>query len=146
MTFLSSRFFRALALTAAAGLCASASGCMLWLRSPVSRGIRVAEDRVEVARLNLSALSKDQRHTFDQNGTPKFIVYETELKSEKPVQRWLYPDAKLQFVFVAGKQVDYTVVESSGINPLLEAARNADEGPLQLAWQWLQLLGHVLND
>jgi hypothetical protein len=128
-----------------AALLATAA-CQPWLRPPVAAGLRVTNDRFEVARLNKGALSPDQRKVLQESGTPKFIVFEAEVKTGKPVQRWVYPDDKLQYVFVAGKKVDYVVVDSAGINPLLEASKSADQGPLVALWQFIQLLGHSLGD
>ncbi|MBI5496563.1 MAG: hypothetical protein HY904_16190 [Deltaproteobacteria bacterium] len=120
-------------------------GCMFVLRSPIERGMRVTNDRFDVVRLNRSQLSPDQRRALDESGTPDTMVFEEELKTGLPVQRWVYSKDKLQYVFLDGRKVDYVVVASSGRNPLLEAA-NSDQGPLLIAWQWLQLVGHWLRD
>jgi hypothetical protein len=140
------RVVRACTWAVLALLVSSAAGCGLVLRPPVTAGMRITNDRFEVARLNKSALSPDQRKVLADSGTPKFIVFETQVRTHKAVQRWLYPEDKLQYVFLEGKKVDYVVVESAGINPLLEAAKSADQGPLVVAWQYIQLLGHSLGD
>lgn len=121
------------------------TGCFLMLRPPVSRGMRISNDRFEVARVNRGQLTVDQRGVLDEEGTPEFIVFEEELETGKAVQRWVYSKKELQVVFLEGKKVDYVVVQSSGRNPLLDASAG-EQGPLLLAWQWFQLVGHWLRD
>lgn len=146
----------------------TSSGCMFFVRPPIERGLRVTNERFEVVTLNeghltqgqreflqgtparglvplLDPLSEDQRKVLKESGTPKFIVFENELGTGKPVQRWVYPADKVAYVFLAGKKVDYVVVDSAGKNPLLDAAQG-DQGPLLIAWQWIQLVGHWLRD
>jgi len=118
---------------------------MFFVRPPIERGLRVTNDRFEVVRLNGRQLSEDQRLILKESGTPKYIVFENELSTGKPVQRWIYPKDKLSYVFLSGKKVDYVVVESTGKNPLLEAAQG-ERGPLLIAWEWFQLIGHWIRD
>ena len=114
---------------------------MFLLRAPIERGMRVTNDRFEVIRLNKAQMSPDQRRCFEESGNPTLLVFEEELGTGKPVQRWIYEKDQLQYTFLEGRKVDYVVVATQGKNPILEAA-NSDQGPLLIAWQWLQLLGH----
>jgi hypothetical protein len=120
------------------------SGCFLAIRPPIERGVRVTNERFEVARLSRSQLSEEQRRMLDESGTPDVLVFETELVTGRPVQRWLYTKDRLMYVFVDGKKVDYVAVESKGKNPLLDPEAQ-EQGPLQLVWQGIQLLGHWLK-
>ena len=124
---------------------ATQAGCMFLLRPPIERGLRQTNDRFEVVRVNPAQCSADQRAVLGDSGTPEAIVFEEELGTGRAVQRWVYARDRLQYVFLEGKKVDYVVVASAGKNPLLEAA-NSDQGPLLIAWQWLQLLGTWLKD
>jgi hypothetical protein len=118
---------------------------MFLLRAPIERGLRQTNDRFEVVRVNPAQCSVDQRRVLQDSGTPDTIVFEEELKTGRAVQRWVYSKDRLQYVFLDGVKVDYVVVRSLGKNPLLEAA-NSDQGPLLIAWQWLQLIGHWLRN
>lgn len=118
-------------------------GCLFIVRDPVQTGIRVTNDRFEVTRLNRGSLSADQHAAVAEFGKPDTIVFETQLKTGKPVQRWIYTRDKRIVTFLQGNRVDYVQVESEGRNPLLEA--QADQGPLIAAWQWLQLAAHWLR-
>ncbi len=116
-------------------------GCMFLLRAPIERGMRVTNERFEVIRLNPAQMTADQKRVFQDSGNPSLLVFEEELGTNKPVQRWIYEKDQLQYTFLDGKKVDYVVVATQGKNPILEAA-NSDQGPLLIAWQWLQLFGH----
>lgn len=126
-------------------LTCSQMGCMFFLRAPIERGLRQTNDRYEVVRINKAQCSADQRRILEDSGTPDTIIFEEELKTSRPVQRWVYSKDRLQYVFLDGQKVDYVVVYSTGKNPLLEAA-GSDQGPLLIAWQWLQLIGHWVRN
>ncbi|MEW5848877.1 MAG: hypothetical protein AB2A00_08680 [Myxococcota bacterium] len=119
-------------------------GCMFLPRPPIQQGLRITNDRFEVIRLNKSQLSPDQRKVLADSGTPSHIVFESELKTGKPVQRWVYTKDNVIYVFLDGKKVDYVEVESTGSASLLDPSQ-AEEGPLLVAWKWIQLLGHWLR-
>jgi hypothetical protein len=121
------------------------SGCVFILRPPVTGGTRVSNDRYEVGRVGRPLLSADQKKVLDQMGTPDAIVFEEELETGKQVQRWVYTPRNEIKTFLAGKEVEYVRVASSGFNPLLDP-QQTEQGPLIMAWQFLQLVGHWVRD
>ena len=121
------------------------SGCAFILRPPVTGGMRISNDRYEVTRVSRAFLSADQKKVLDEMGTPDAIVFEEELDTGKAVQRWVYTPRNEIRTFLVGKQVDYVKVDSSGFNPMLDP-QQTEQGPLIMAWQVLQLVGHWVRD
>lgn len=118
-------------------------GCRLVFPTPIKWGVPISTSRFEVHRLNSSQLSPDQRALVAQAGKPDIIVVEEELKTNKPVQRWIYKRDKTIYSFLDGRKVDYVQVDTKGRNPMLE--EQEDQGLLVSLWHWIQQAAYRLR-